>query len=125
MDRIEAIDRWKTGAILSAACRLGGIAVGAPSDSLEALTIYGRSLGVAYQATDDLLDIESTPEVLGKTTGKDAQQGKLTYPAALGMDGARELAADKAAEAKAALKGFGKEALFLRLLADYVLTRKK
>ncbi|MBN2712658.1 MAG: polyprenyl synthetase family protein [Planctomycetes bacterium] len=125
LDQIEAIDKWKTGALITAACKIGGIVAGAKLEDIDALSKYGRALGVMFQITDDLLDIESTSEVLGKTAGQDAKQGKATYPAILGIEEARELAKDKSIEAKEALKGFSKDALMLRLLSDYVLERKK
>ncbi len=123
--RVERIDRWKTGALLAGACCLGGIVAYAAQEDLKALSAYGYDIGTAYQILDDLLDIESTEEELGKKTGKDATRQKMTYPALLGTEPARELARDKAAQAKTHLKPFGKDALLLRLFADYVIERKK
>lgn len=123
--RIEAIDRCKTGALITAACRMGGIVAGADEEVLKALDRYGREVGLAFQIADDLLDVEGEAASVGKATAKDAAMGKLTYPAALGAEAARELARDKVGEAKAAIKGFDKEALLLRLLADYVLDRER
>lgn len=125
IEQVESIDRWKTGALIAAACRIGGIAAGASAEQLDHLVNYGETLGIMYQITDDLLDIESTTENLGKTAGQDAHHEKSTYPAALGVDAARELAKDKATEAKEAIKSFGKEALMLRLMSDFVYERKK
>ncbi len=85
---------------------------GANGAALEKLTAYGSAVGVLYQIADDIADHS------GDTRGE-----KLTYPAALGMDGAREALARKSMEAKDAILGFGKEALHLRLLADYLLDR--
>jgi len=125
LKQVEAIHRWKTGALITASCELGALIAGGDGAGRTALRQYGKALGLLYQITDDMLDVESTTEALGKTAGKDVAQRKMTYPAVIGMEKARELARDTAAEAKNALKGFGKEALMLRLLADYVAERKK
>jgi geranylgeranyl diphosphate synthase type II len=125
LDKINLIDRWKTGSLMAAACRIGGIIAGADDKKLEALGVYGSAFGIMYQVTDDLMDIEKTSEELGKTAGKDQKQKKLTYPAAIGVEASRELARKKASEASAALKGLGKEAVMLRLLVDYTLERSK
>lgn len=122
--KVELIDRWKTGAMIAAAGEIGGIVAAAPLEKIAALRLYGRALGILFQITDDLLDIEASQEVIGKETGKDAQLKKMTYPAVLGIEAAKELAHAKAAEAKNALRDFDKEALMLRLLADFVLERK-
>lgn len=123
VEQIEAVDRWKTGALIAASCRLGGIAGGADDDCQKQLTRYGFLLGLVYQITDDLLDIEADPATIGKSTGQDQRLGKSTYPAALGVEPARALARDMATEARDALKAFGREALMLRLMSDFVLQR--
>ena len=115
----------KTGALLTAACRLGGVAAGADEEMLAAITQYGRHLGVAFQIVDDLLDETSTPEQLGKATGKDARKGKNTYPVLLGMDGSRRQAAAELDSALAALSVFGPEAAVLRELARFVGERQR
>lgn len=88
-ERLETIHRRKTGALIRAACRMGGLSAGADAARLEALTAYGEALGLMFQITDDLLDAEGTPEETGKRTGKDAAAGKVTYPMVLGVAGAR------------------------------------
>jgi geranylgeranyl pyrophosphate synthase len=112
LEEIERIDRWKTGALFTACCRIGAILGGADAAALDSLTAYGDAIGVLHQIADDIADHSG-----------DAGGNKLTYPAALGMDGAREAVARKSAEAKNAILDFGKEALHLRLLADYLLDR--
>jgi geranylgeranyl diphosphate synthase type II len=123
VEEIERIDRWKTGAVFTCCCRIGAILAESGDDKLAALTAYGNSLGVLYQITDDILDLTADAKTIGKTPGKDKAAGKLTYPAALGLDGAREMAAEKSSLAKTAIGHFGKEALYLRLLADFLLNR--
>lgn len=92
LERLEFIHRNKTGQLLTASVLLGGVLAGADERRLVALRTYGESIGLAFQIIDDLLDLEGTSESLGKTAGKDLAQGKLTYPAILGSDPARERA---------------------------------
>jgi geranylgeranyl diphosphate synthase, type II len=92
---------------------------------LKKLTKYGEDLGLAFQVIDDILDVTSTKEVMGKSVGADAKNQKSTYPKLLGVDGSRKYAAELIADAHKQLKGFGKEAEPLRTIADFFLTRKK
>ena len=87
---LHFIHRNKTGRLLTASVLLGGILAGADDAALAALRRYGDALGLAFQIVDDLLDIEESSATLGKTAGKDVAQGKLTFPALLGADAARE-----------------------------------
>ncbi len=123
IDEIERIDKWKTGALITCCCRLGGLFAKVDDAVMQSLTQYGNAIGVMYQITDDLLDLTVDQEQMGKATGKDGKSGKLTYPAALGVEEAREKAEEMNGAAKHAIKDFGKEALYLRLLADYLLNR--
>ncbi len=123
LDEIERIDRWKTGSLFTCCCRCGAILAGAGEGEITALAGYGDAIGVLYQISDDILDVTATKAKLGKTPGKDKAAGKLTYPAALGLAGAREAVQDKVVQAKDAIRDFGREALYLRLLADYLLER--
>lgn len=123
IEEIERIDRWKTGSLFTCCCRIGGILAGADADAMKALTGYGDALGVLYQISDDIMDRTKNVGDLGKTPGKDAAAGKLTYPAALGLEGAREAVLRKSVEAGSAIRDFGREALHLRLLLDYLVDR--
>lgn len=87
---LERLHALKTGALIRAAVRLGALAGHADAATLAALDDYASALGLAFQIRDDLLDIEASSEQLGKTAGKDAAQAKSTYPALLGVDGARQ-----------------------------------
>lgn len=87
---LEFIHQNKTGQLITASVLLGGLLGGASEGELKQLEEYGRSVGLAFQIVDDLLDIEETAETLGKTAGKDVAQGKLTYPALIGVERARE-----------------------------------
>jgi geranylgeranyl diphosphate synthase type II len=89
LQNVEFIHRNKTGKLLTASVLLGGLLGGAAEEQLQALEAYGIATGLAFQIVDDLLDIEATSADLGKTAGKDVAQGKLTYPALLGVEAAR------------------------------------
>jgi geranylgeranyl diphosphate synthase type II len=90
MELLRFIHENKTGRLLTASVLLGGILAGADQRKLDALETYGRSVGLAFQIVDDLLDTEESAEVLGKTAGKDAAQGKLTWPGLVGAEAARQ-----------------------------------
>ena len=118
------IHRRKTGALITAACALGGVAAGADEDTIAALTGYGASVGLAFQIADDLLDATATTEELGKTAGRDATLSKATYVSVLGLDGAREEAHRHADLAIAALARLGPAGTALRTLAGYIVQRR-
>ena len=120
---LERIHRAKTGALIRAAVRIGGRAAGLDRDGMDALTRYGEAVGLAFQIADDVLDATSTTEALGKTAGRDAARGKRTYPALLGVDGARARAAALAEEGCAALAGASVRATELAELARFVVAR--
>ena len=107
---LHYIHRAKTGAMIRASVRMGAIYCGAPPQEFEALSQYGRHIGLAFQIVDDILDVEGTPESLGKTPGKDAQQQKATFPALYGIEESRRQAARHLEAAKAALEPFGERA---------------
>lgn len=88
-DLLEFIHRNKTGKLLTASVLLGGLLANTTDAQLETLRAYGNATGLAFQIVDDLLDLEATSEELGKTAGKDVEQGKLTYPALMGVEAAR------------------------------------
>lgn len=124
VDELRAIHMGKTAALIIASVRLGAMAAGATPEQLEALTAYGRSLGLAFQIIDDILDVTSTPEVLGKSIGKDAKVQKATYPALVGMEQARTEARELTAAARAALDVFSvKRREALLTINDYLLKR--
>ncbi len=92
---------------------------------LKRLREYGLKIGLGFQIADDILDVCGTSEQLGKTSGKDARQGKQTYPAVVGLEKSRELAEKIADEAVAALRPFGEKAEMLRRLVEALLNRTK
>lgn len=123
LDELERTHRGKTGALIEASARIGGIAAGAAPEALAALASYGASLGLAFQIADDVLDATATTAQLGKTAGADAARNKSTYAALMGVEGARRRAHALAEEACAALAGAGLESPTLEHLARYAVTR--
>jgi geranylgeranyl diphosphate synthase type II len=121
---LEAIHRAKTGALLRASVRMGAICAGARSDQYDALSEYGEHVGLAFQIVDDILDVEQPSEALGKTAGKDAQQGKITFPAVYGLDRSKQMADVELVRAHECLRMFGARAFWLHELADLVVNRK-
>ncbi|MEN6406236.1 MAG: polyprenyl synthetase family protein [Thermoguttaceae bacterium] len=115
----------KTGAMICVALRLGGLCADASAEQLDALDQYGRRVGLAFQITDDLLDVQSTEEAVGKRVGKDADRGKLTFPGLLGLDQSARHAEQLIAEACQSLDPFGRRAEGLRTVARYVLDRDR
>ncbi|MHB1224681.1 MAG: polyprenyl synthetase family protein [Gemmatimonadaceae bacterium] len=103
LDQLERIHRCKTGALITAAVRLGGLVARAGDDALDAFSRYGQAIGLAFQIADDVLDLTATSDELGKTVGRDVALGKSTYPALLGIDGARDRARALVSEACEAL----------------------
>jgi geranylgeranyl diphosphate synthase, type II len=125
VEGLESIHRRKTGALIAAALQLGGVAAGATAAQLAALEQYGRHLGLAFQITDDLLDVAGDQAAVGKRLAKDAARGKATYPSLLGVDESRGRAAALVEEACQALESFGAAGEPLRKLAQSVLDRTR
>jgi geranylgeranyl diphosphate synthase type II len=115
----------KTAKMFSCAAVMGGISGGANEKQLKRLREYGLKVGLGFQIADDILDVCGTSKQLGKTSGKDARQGKQTYPAVVGLEKSRKLAGKIADEAVAALKPFGEKAEAFRWLVEALLNRTK
>jgi len=120
---LEYLHARKTGALFLAAVRGGGLLGGANSVQLEALTSYGRSIGLAFQVVDDVLDVEASAEQMGKRTHKDDAQGKATYPGLMGVARSRQFAHELKQRAIEALAGFDGRAQPLREIANFVVER--
>jgi len=120
---LEDVHRRKTGALIAAACVIGGLATGAPLGLCEALRGYGADVGLAFQIYDDVLDATATSDQLGKTAGKDAAVAKSTFVTLLGVGAARAEAERLAARAVDRLRQAGLASPTLTDLADYVVTR--
>jgi len=122
---LRYIHERKTSALLSCSVRLGGMSANCTPAQLAALTDFGYHVGLAFQVIDDILDVTQTTEQLGKTAGKDVAVQKATYPAIVGLEKSRRIAAQLTAKAFAALKPFKGRAVPLEALATYLLKRDK
>ena len=123
LEEQEAMCAAKTGALIRAACRLGCTAGFASKEKIILADQYGAKLGLAFQIVDDLLDLEGDVRLLGKETGMDAQRGKQTWPAAFGVEKARQDAQSAVKQAVEALTPFGEKGAYLRELARKTLVR--
>ena len=121
---LEGVHRWKTGKLIRAAVRIGGILAGASPPALKDLTAYAEEIGLAFQIADDVLNVVGSREELGKDAHTDASRGKKTYPAFFGVQGARKLADERVASAIQYLQNFDSKADPLRDLARYITARK-
>jgi geranylgeranyl diphosphate synthase type II len=120
---LESIHQRKTGALFVACLELGATIAQAGTEQRSALISYGRNVGLAFQITDDLLDVDGSQEAVGKTLAKDATRGKLTFPRLLGIDESRRYAQRLVNEACAMIEIFGAKGEPLRNLAHLVLSR--
>ncbi|OEY66711.1 polyprenyl synthetase family protein [Marinobacter sp. X15-166B] len=124
LSALETMHRYKTGALIEASVRLGALTAD-PADpaALERLSAYARALGLAFQVQDDLLDIEGDTKVIGKPQGSDIAKHKPTYPALLGVAGAKDYLTVLLDQALSSLQDFGPEAEALRTMANFVVAR--
>ncbi len=122
---LEQIHMNKTAKMFAGAAAMGAIAGRADDEQIEHLLQFGLKLGLVFQIADDILDVSATSEHLGKTAGKDAQQGKITYPAVVGLDESRRIAEEMTEKAMLALYIFDKKADTLRHMATALLDRTR
>lgn len=123
LEAIEEIHRRKTGALLTAATEGGALAAGASEETVDALRRYGQALGLAFQIADDVLDVVGDASAMGKSGGGDAAKGKPTYPALVGLEGARRLGREACDRALEAIEPLGERGNALRALARYSIER--
>lgn len=124
LEDIRETDRLKTGELIRASAVLGCIAAGADEAKIKAAEEYCENIGLAFQIVDDILDVTSDAETLGKPIGSDSENEKSTYVSLFGLEKSAELAEKLTSRAKEALKIFGDEGDFLVQLADKLLNRK-
>ncbi len=122
--QLESIHRLKTGALIGAAVDMGAIVAGLTHTDRDALGRYADNLGLAFQVVDDILDIESSTEQLGKQQGADQALNKSTYPKLMGIQASKDYAQKLVDQALESLSGFDDRANTLRELAQFVLVRK-
>jgi geranylgeranyl diphosphate synthase type II len=123
--QLRYIHERKTSALLCCSVRLGGMSANCPPAQLKALTAFGYNVGLAFQIIDDILDVTQTSEQLGKTAGKDTTAQKATYPAIIGIEKSKKIAAELTGKAFDSLKIFNGNAPALEALAEYLLKRNK
>lgn len=122
---LRYIHERKTSALLCCSVRLGGMSANCTPAQLKALTDFGFHVGLAFQVIDDILDVTQTSEKLGKTAGKDTKAQKATYPAIVGLEKSRQIAARLTEKAFGALKTFRGRAVALEALAEFLLKRDR
>ena len=125
VEELRYIHERKTSALLCCSVRLGGMSANCTVAQLKALTDFGYHVGLAFQVIDDILDVTQTSEQLGKTAGKDTRSQKATYPAIVGLEKSRKIAAQLTAKAFAALDIFKGKAVALEALAEFLLKRDR
>ena len=121
---VQFIHTRKTAALISASVVSGAILVDAAEDQVKALTSYGQNIGLAFQVSDDILDIEGDSRELGKNVGSDTRQEKITYPAVVGLNRSKEIQKELVERAIESLAPFDQRAEPLRHIAKYIIVRK-
>ena len=124
IDYITRMHRLKTGALIRAACRMGVLAAGGDAEELDRADTYGDAVGLAFQIADDILDVTGDASSLGKPVGADAAAGRFTFPAVLGLEESKQLAAQKVAQAIAAVRTLEPGDGPLAALARYSVERR-
>ena len=124
-DELETMHRLKTGALIEASLACGALLGGANHRQRKLIDDYGRKIGLAFQVTDDLLNVEGNPELMGKAVGTDSERDKSTYPSVMGVEKTREFSKKLIQEALQALETFDKQADPLRAIATYIIERNR
>ena len=125
LEIVDYIHYHKTAALIEASLQVGAMLAGADDKSIEAIRNYGRSIGLAFQIVDDILDIVSTTEELGKDAGSDIEKGKATYPSIVGLENSRAKAKELYDESLKALDSLECDTSILRSIAAFIITRVK
>jgi geranylgeranyl diphosphate synthase, type II len=123
-ETLEYIHRSKTAALIRAAITAGALSASAPEEDVVRLRRFGETIGLAFQVTDDILDVEESSAALGKTAGKDIAQQKATYPSVFGLARSHEIANDLASKAIGELAAYGEKAKRLRAIAEFLVLRR-
>jgi len=124
VNELDVMHSQKTGRLIQASLETSGILSGLDQKDIEALSIYGEKIGLAFQIQDDIIDIESPSSISGKDQGSDINQNKITYPSIVGLEESRTKARELASEAKEILHLLHKNTDNLNKLADYIVQRK-
>lgn len=121
---VKQIEEMKTGRLLRYACEAGAVLGHATPKQRQSLIDYSRKIGIAFQIADDILDVEGSQELVGKTLKKDEAQNKLTFISIYGLDGAKKMAQELIAQAKESLKELDLKTQTLQELADFIISRQ-
>ncbi|MEA1967642.1 MAG: polyprenyl synthetase family protein [Thermodesulfobacteriota bacterium] len=126
LNYLKKIHKLKTGRMIMASLKAGAVSAGADKKMLDNLAVYAEKIGLAFQVTDDILNVEGDPAVMGKSSGSDAINDKMTFPALLGMDESKKYAKKLVNDSINALKMFDEQrALPLKFIAEYIVTRSR
>lgn len=123
ISQVEAMHHGKTGAMILAAIRIGGLVANVSEKQMESLTTFGRHIGLAFQIVDDILNVEGQPQLLGKSVGSDQSAEKATFPSVLGLEESKTCARQHYEVAIQALETFGDRAEVLSALARFIVCR--
>ena len=122
---LKSLHRLKTGALIEASISSGAVLGGLNSNRISMLESYAQNIGLAFQVTDDILNVEGDPEIMGKAVGTDKLRNKSTYPSLLGLKKSKDFAGKLVENALQALESFDQKAEPLRAIAKYIVERKK
>ncbi len=125
LETVKFLHTHKTGALIKASVASGAIVTGAPESQVRSVLSYGKKIGLAFQISDDILDVEGDSETMGKMAGADEEKGKSTYPSVRGLSESKKIQSALVQEAIQDLTAFGKRAEPLRQIAYYIIERKK
>ena len=125
LETVKFLHTHKTGALIKASVASGAIVTGAPESQVRSVLSYGEKIGLAFQISDDILDVEGDSETMGKMAGADEEKGKNTYPSVLGLGESKKIQSALVQGAVQDLNAFGEKAEPLRQIAYYIIERKK
>lgn len=125
IDALEEMHRLKTGALIEASVKIGALLAGASDEQVRHLAEYAENIGLAFQITDDILNVEGDPVIMGKAAGTDKVRSKTTYPGLIGLKQSKAYAQEVVNKALQALRFFGSKAIPLSALANYIIERKR
>ncbi len=124
-EQLETLHSLKTGALIEASVLCGAVLGGGSPEQTDRLGIYAKNIGLAFQVTDDILNVEGDPDIMGKAAGTDQNRSKSTYPSLMGLEASRIFAGELVLGAVSALEGFDWKSESLRAIAAYILQRKR
>ncbi len=123
LTHLKKIHALKTGKMITVSVETGAISTGAELQAIEKLIVYAEKIGLAFQVADDILNIEGDPEIMGKASGSDVLNDKVTFPSIIGLEASKKYAKDLVEQAIEAITEFDEKATPLRVIADYIINR--